>query len=182
MIIKIKNMINFKIPIIIIFLLLSSCAYYNIDQVERSQLSCDDLASLYNNRVTKHLRFSLDDYDKYARGEKFKFPKTKNAFRPDQLALLKDKFLMLRIAEVPYISYDPKREIILYKKQSANQYTYANLTILISPKEMQVWKLELYPIGSIGYDIIKVEEILLSKKKKAELEACKSPENMQYWI
>jgi hypothetical protein len=47
---------------------------------------------------------------------------------------------------------------------------------------MRVWKLYLDPIGIVSYDIDKVEEIRLSRKKRKELEACKSLENMQYWI
>jgi hypothetical protein len=171
-----------KPKIILIIFLLSSCSYGNYDRMQELQLFCSNLKPLYQNRVTKHLRFSLDDYVKYLNKKEFELPKTENVFTSDQLALLKEQFLMLRIVEAPHIHYNSKHVSKSYKMFIANEYTYAYLTILISPKEMRIWRLHLYPVGIIGYDIEKVEEIQLSRKKRKKMEACRSAENMQYWI
>jgi hypothetical protein len=169
-----------KILLTLIFLL-SSCASNQKDRVKEQQLSCNNLRSLYENPVTKHLRLSLDDYAKYGDMEEFEFPKIEELFTDSQLELTKEKFLMLKITEKSALPYNPEYPDESYKKQIANQYVYTDLVILISPEKMRVWKLELYPSEIFGVDIYKVEEIRLSSKKRKELEACKAPENMPYW-
>jgi hypothetical protein len=47
----------------------------------------------------------------------------------------------------------------MYDHIVAEAYEDVYVTILISPKEMVIWKLWLHPIGVVGYQIDKIEDI-----------------------
>ncbi len=171
-----------SLKIITIFILISFCAcahkrYKNL----HLNLEYKNIKQLQGHSVTKRLRHSFNDYLK---DKNFLIPRIENIPTPNQLLLLKEKFLVLEIKEEEFNYYGyhlKKGDNSSYDALVSNLYENVYITILISPKEMTLWQMRLSPIGIIGYQIDKIEIFELNNAQKKELEAFYLSENLKYW-
>lgn len=175
----------FKKKILFILFFLCSCStiFKNNDK-ERLCLDLEyvDFKQLSKDRITKHLRHSFDIFSKEGKDGLYIVPQAENVPNQNQLPLIKEKFLMLDIKEKKRdYSYIKKGKNPSYDALIAGLYDKAYVTILISPKGMKVWRLWLYPIGVVGYQIEEIQEIEVNENQREWLEYFRSPENLKYW-